>query len=62
MKSKIHVSSEKSVTKRSSEEILILPDGRILMHNLTPGLAVVLRELNPQDDSMQKRARPLKEE
>ena len=41
----------------SSQELLILADGRVLMHNLTPAMAAVLRELNPDDESMQERAR-----
>ena len=32
-----------------STEILILADGCILVHNLTPEAAAMLRELNPQD-------------
>ena len=30
-----------------SAELLILPDGRILVHNLTKPVAELLRELNP---------------
>ena len=37
-------------------ELLILPDGRVLAHQLTPALATVLRELNPEDDTMKHRA------
>jgi hypothetical protein len=37
-------------------ELLILPDGRILVHNLTPLLARVLSELNPSDQFMRERA------
>lgn len=39
-------------------ELLILPDGRILAHNLTPAVAKVLRELNPDDEQIKQRARP----
>ncbi len=42
--------------KMESEELLILADGRILAHNLTPAVAAVLRELNPEDEPMQQRA------
>ncbi len=28
-------------------ELLILPDGRVLVHSLTPAFAELLRELNP---------------
>ena len=31
-------------------------DGRIFAHNLTPALAAVLAELNPDDETMQARA------
>ncbi len=37
-------------------ELLILPDGRILVHNLTPAFARVLQELNPADTQIQPRA------
>jgi hypothetical protein len=37
-------------------ELLILPDGRILVHNLTPLLARVLCELDPSDQLMRERA------
>jgi hypothetical protein len=37
-------------------EFLILADGRILAHNLTPVMADVLAELNPADTAMSRRA------
>jgi len=37
-------------------ELLILPDGRILVHNLTPAFAGLLRELNPDDEQISPRA------
>ena len=37
-------------------ELLILPDGRILAHNITPKMARVLAELNPADEAMNRRA------
>ena len=37
-------------------ELLLLPDGRILVHNLTQPMALVLHELNPGDDSINPRA------
>ena len=40
----------------SSGEILILPDGRILAHNITPALARLLSELDPADEAMRQRA------
>ena len=39
-------------------ELLILPDGTILVHNLTPVVAAVLAELNPDDHAMKQRAAP----
>ena len=38
-----------------SSEILILPDGLVLVHNLTPVMAGVLHELNPDDDTIKSR-------
>jgi hypothetical protein len=40
-----------------SSEILILPDGKILAHNITPEMARVLAELNPEDKPMRQRAK-----
>jgi len=37
-------------------ELLLLSDGRILVHNLTQPMALMLRELNPSDDSINPRA------
>ena len=33
-------------------ELLILPDGQILVHNLTQPFAELLHELNPDDDQI----------
>jgi len=44
---------------RSSAEILILPDGRILAHNITPAVAAVLAGLAPDDEPMRLRAASL---
>ena len=38
-------------------ELLLLPDGRILVQNLTPAMATLLRTLDPQDRGMSHRAR-----
>ncbi len=47
----------------ASAELLILPDGKILAHNLTPEVAAVLRELNSGDKQMKQRAaRPKRDE
>ena len=39
-------------------EMLILPDGKILAHNITPAMAALLSELNPADQPMKCRAAP----
>jgi hypothetical protein len=36
-------------------EFLILPDGRLMVHNLTPTMAALLSELNPKDELMAQR-------
>jgi len=41
---------------RGSAEILVLPDGRVLVHNLTPAVAALLSELAPHDPDMRRRA------
>jgi hypothetical protein len=41
----------------SVSEFLILPDGRILAQNITPMMAKLLSELNPEDKLMRQRAR-----
>ena len=43
-------------TNALSAELLILPDGRILVQNLTQPLAELLRELNPRDKAIAARA------
>ncbi|HZI31583.1 MAG TPA: hypothetical protein VFF11_04535, partial [Candidatus Binatia bacterium] len=39
-----------------TSEFLILPDGRVLAHSLSPMMAEVLKELNPTDETMSLRA------
>jgi hypothetical protein len=36
-------------------ELLILPDGQILVHNLTPAFAGLLKELNPDAEQISSR-------
>jgi hypothetical protein len=38
-------------------ELLILGDGSIFVHNLTPMMAGLLSELNPHDEAMRLRAK-----
>jgi hypothetical protein len=37
-------------------ELLVLPDGRVLAHNITPEVAAVLAEIAPNDELMAQRA------
>jgi hypothetical protein len=41
---------------KSVSEILILANGKILAHNISPVLAGALAELNPTDEAMNQRA------
>jgi hypothetical protein len=36
-------------------ELLILADGKVYVHNLTPEMAAVLSELNPADETIKQR-------
>lgn len=42
-------------TETYLSEMLILPDGRILVHNLTQPFAELLRKLNPADEHISPR-------
>jgi hypothetical protein len=42
--------------KVHSSELLILGDGRIMAHNISPVMARVLSELDPADQGMHQRA------
>jgi hypothetical protein len=46
----------KSAAEKPVSEMLILPDGRIFAHNITPEMARVLAKLNPADAAMRRRA------
>jgi hypothetical protein len=41
--------------KDQVSELLILPDGQILVHNLTQPFAELLHELNPNDEQISSR-------
>jgi hypothetical protein len=41
-----------------TSDLLLLPDGRILAHNLTRALAELLTQLSPGEETIQLRARP----
>ncbi len=62
MKLKINRRQEEVVRNTSSQELLILTDGRVLAHNLTPAMAAVLRELHPDDKPIRQRAGDLESE
>jgi len=55
-RTKPSVSDTKPDGSALTSELLILPSGRILVHNLTPVMAALLAELNPADDAMRERA------
>jgi hypothetical protein len=38
-------------------ELLVLPDGQVLAHNLTPQIAALLAALDPNDPGMAARAK-----
>lgn len=62
MKTKTDGGQGTMMRNASSQDILILADGRILAHNLTPAMAAVLRELNPDDQRMRQRSGDLEGE
>ena len=48
-------SSGKCSKPELTTELLILPDGQILVHNLTPAFAGLLKVLNPDDEQISSR-------
>lgn len=40
-------------------QLLLLPDGRLLVHNLTPAMAQILQKLDPGDRLIRLRAPPV---
>ena len=40
----------------AATDLLILCDGTVLAHNLTPVMAGVLHQLNPEDETMRRRS------
>ena len=49
---------QKTSLADQTSELLILSDGTIFVHNLTPAMAGLLSELNPEDEAMRQRAEP----
>jgi hypothetical protein len=43
-------------TVSEHSEVLILPDGKILAHNITSEMAKILCELDPENELMRQRA------
>ena len=56
MKKHCSQKGRRSPGKDQVSELLILPDGQILVHNLTPAFAGLLRELNPDDEQISSRS------
>jgi len=56
MKRRMKKAQLESSPETGGSEILILSDSRIFAHNLTPALAEVLLNLNPEDEVMSMRA------
>lgn len=52
-----NVKNKQLKAEASHSEFLILPDGKIFAHNITPEMARVLAELNPEDKPMRQRAK-----
>jgi hypothetical protein len=50
--------SDNPAAKRLETELLILPDGRILVHNLTQPFAELLHKLNPNAEQITPRLAP----
>jgi hypothetical protein len=48
--------SNRPVMAESTTELLILADGKILVHNLTPAFADLLTQLNPEEEQIRLRA------
>jgi hypothetical protein len=55
-KPRIESDSMKKRKNELSAELLILPDGRVLVQNLTQPMADILRKLNPRDQAIAPRA------
>ena len=48
----------KATRSESHTQLLLLPDGRVLAHNLTPAMAQVLQQLDPENRLLEQRCRP----
>jgi hypothetical protein len=54
-------SKAKCQSNAATSELLLLPDGRLLVHNLTSDFARLLAELNPGDSQIAPRSLSAKE-
>ncbi len=52
-----NVKSKSHKTRVCMSELLILPDGKILVHNLSQPFAELLRKLNPDDEHISPRVK-----
>jgi len=52
---KPHTGEAGAADRSLTTELLVLPDGRILVHNLTPAFAGLLSGLNPDDEQIASR-------
>jgi hypothetical protein len=51
----------KNRERELTSEVLILPDGQVLAHNLTATFAALLSELNPHEEGIRRREKPVQE-
>lgn len=56
MKTTVHLRRKPRQPSASVEDILILSDGKIMAHNLSPRMAALLSELSPNDKAMRRRS------
>lgn len=54
-RSKNPLSAAGAHSRESQTRLLLLPDGRILVHNLTPAMAQILQKLDPADRLIRQR-------
>ena len=47
--------AETAALRESHTQLLLLPDGRVLAHNLTPAMAELLQQLDPDDQLLRRR-------
>lgn len=55
-----HATAPSSGDAETVTRLLLLPDGRVLAHNLTPWMAQILQQLAPGDLILEQRQRRLR--